>query len=77
MLYPHRRRWLPHPPQVVTAEAGCVEAPDGRKLALNPEWTNPSGKWHVGLKRAFDLFTSTLINRLKKERRKVRESRTL
>ena len=56
------------------AEEGArsLTAPNGRTLELNTEWKNPSGKWHVGLKRAFDLFTTTLINRLKKERVKVR-----
>ena len=27
-------------------------------------WTNPSGKWHVGVKAAFELFPSLLKTRL-------------
>lgn len=51
---------------------GRIEFPDGRVLAVNPEWCNPTNRWKVGVKKAFDLFTDTLIKRLKKERRKVR-----
>jgi len=49
---------------------GRIEFPDGRVLAVNPEWRNPTNRWKVGVKKAFDLFTDTLIKRLKKERRK-------
>ena len=38
---------------------------------MNPEWVNPTGEWRVGCKRLFDFMTSTLVSRLRKERRKV------
>jgi tripeptidyl-peptidase-2 len=56
---------------VVKAEEGRITAPNGRQYELNPQWVNPSGDWHVGLKRAFDLFTTPLKERMKKERNKV------
>jgi tripeptidyl-peptidase-2 len=48
----------------------------GRQVVLgddkkNPAWSNPSGKWHVGIKAAFELFPKSLKNRVKKERKKV------
>jgi tripeptidyl-peptidase-2 len=58
--------------QVVSADSeGNIVAPDGATYQLNADWVNPSGQWHVGVKRAFDLFTTTLITRLRKERRKA------
>ncbi len=41
-----------------------------RTLRLNPKWSNPSGEWHVGLKRAYELFPKSLVTRVKAERRK-------
>jgi tripeptidyl-peptidase-2 len=46
---------------VVTAdEAGCIQGASGRKLAVNAEWANPSGQWHVGCRRLFELFPKPL-----------------
>ncbi|KAL5981499.1 tripeptidyl-peptidase II Tpp2 [Asimina triloba] len=42
----------------------------GAQLFVNTSWKNPSGEWHVGYKLVYELFTSTLTSRLKKERRK-------
>lgn len=41
-----------------------------RTLRLNPKWSNPTGEWRVGLKRAYELFPKTLVTRVKEERRK-------
>lgn len=41
-----------------------------RTLRLNPKWTNPSGEWRVGIKRAYELFPKLLVTRVKAERRK-------
>ncbi len=46
-----------------------IEGLSGRPLKLNPAWVKPGRKFHVGLKRGYDLFTDELIARLKRERR--------
>lgn len=48
----------------------CVVLFFSRTLRLNPEWTNPSGEWRVGIKRAYELFPKQLVTRVKTERRK-------
>lgn len=46
---------------VLTADdTGCIQGASGRKLALNPDWQNPSGQWHVGCRRLFELFPKLL-----------------
>ncbi|KAK9786061.1 hypothetical protein WJX73_002387 [Symbiochloris irregularis] len=47
-----------------------IEGVHGNKLKLNPGWVNPSGKWYVGAKNAFELFPGGLKKRMTKERRK-------
>ncbi|KAL0304275.1 UNVERIFIED_CONTAM: Tripeptidyl-peptidase 2 [Sesamum radiatum] len=42
----------------------------GNSLVVNSSWKNPSGEWHVGYKLVYELFTNTLTDRLKKERKK-------
>ncbi|RIA92162.1 subtilase family-domain-containing protein [Glomus cerebriforme] len=51
-----------------------IEGLSGRKLIIDPTWDNPSGEFHVGIKRAYELFPKELINRLTKERREKFES---
>ncbi|CAN0124068.1 unnamed protein product, partial [Discosporangium mesarthrocarpum] len=41
-----------------------------RTLRLNPSWENPSGEWHLGIKRAYELFPGPLVTRVTAERRK-------
>ena len=36
----------------------------GRTLTIPEDWVNPSGKWHVGIKAAFDLFPDVVKLRL-------------
>ncbi|XP_024379679.1 tripeptidyl-peptidase 2 isoform X4 [Physcomitrium patens] len=56
---------------IVTAdEDGFITGASGARLQINKEWINPTGEWRVGSKLAFSLFTGTLINRLKGERKK-------
>lgn len=47
-----------------------IEGIAGRKLRLSPDWKNPTGKWRVGSKPAFDLYPDGLVDRLRKEKRK-------
>ncbi|WP_166830529.1 S8 family serine peptidase [Thalassoroseus pseudoceratinae] len=42
----------------------------GRNLKLDPQWKNPEGIYRRGIKRAYELFPSALVSRLKKERKK-------
>lgn len=49
---------------------GCVEGAGGRRLRLNAAWRNPSGKWRVGSKAAYELYPQGLVDRLRRERKK-------
>jgi tripeptidyl-peptidase-2 len=51
-----------------TAE-GKLEGLTGRTLIVPRAWTNPTGDYHLGLKRGFEVFPSELVARLKDERR--------
>jgi tripeptidyl-peptidase-2 len=55
---------------VETGEDGTLDGLTGRKLRLNPDWVNPSGKWHLGVKRAYELYPNLLKQRVKQERKK-------
>lgn len=44
----------------------------GRTLKLSDTWTNPTGKFRVGLKAAFDIFPGPLVSRLKATRAELR-----
>lgn len=50
--------------------AVVIQGLSGRKLKLSPEWRNPTGKWHVGIKRAQELYPNGLKARVKAERKK-------
>jgi tripeptidyl-peptidase-2 len=54
---------------VVEAADGTLKGLSGRALKLG-DWTNPTGKYHVGLKAAYELFPGGLVGRLKTERAK-------
>ncbi|KAF0915843.1 hypothetical protein E2562_039168 [Oryza meyeriana var. granulata] len=49
---------------------GSIVGASGTRLIINPSWKNPSQEWHVGCKLVYELFTNSLISRLKKERKK-------
>ena len=52
----------------VTAEDGQIKGLSGRMLKLDPQWQNPSGTYHIGLKRAYELYPSELVERLAEKR---------
>lgn len=57
--------------KVVKADCeGYIAGASGTKLYVNPSWKNPSQEWHIGCKLVYELFTETLISRIKKERKK-------
>ena len=51
-------------------DATAIVGLTGRTLTFPAEWKCPSGKWHLGRKALWDLFPGSLVNRLKKERRR-------
>ncbi len=51
------------------AEGGVLEGLSGRKLRVDPAWTNPTGEYRLGLKRAYELFPEELVERVVRKRR--------
>ncbi|MCC9607790.1 S8 family serine peptidase [Blastopirellula sp. JC732] len=51
-------------------EEGILEGLTGRQLTIPKKWKCPSGEYHVGMKRGYDLFPGGLVSRLKTERKK-------
>lgn len=53
------------------AVSGNVYLPGlcGRTLVASSKWTNPSSKWKVGYKPAFELFPDDLVARRRRERK--------
>ncbi|KAL0038695.1 hypothetical protein WJX79_003623 [Trebouxia sp. C0005] len=56
--------------KTVEAEDAVIVGIHGDKMALNPAWQNPTGKWHVGVKHLYELVPAGLKKRIKEDRRK-------
>ena len=59
---------------VLQAQDGKLVGLTGRTLTVGKDWQNPTGDFHVGMKAGWELFPSSLIDRLKGERRESFEA---
>lgn len=50
---------------------GQIEGLSGRRLKPGASWVNPSGKYHVGIKRAYELFPGGLQGRVTQKHREA------
>jgi len=58
---------------VVELTDGKLTGLSGRSLQPDPNWRNPSGKYHLGLKPGCDLFPEELLERMQQRKREVWE----
>ncbi|XP_037509766.1 tripeptidyl-peptidase 2 [Rhipicephalus sanguineus] len=52
--------------KVVEVQDGFITGLSGRKLKIPESWSNPSGKFHVGIKCAHELYPKCLKERVQK-----------
>ncbi|MCH2149868.1 MAG: S8 family serine peptidase, partial [Phycisphaerales bacterium] len=56
---------------IVELKDGQLEGLTGRMLTVPDTWENPTGQWRIGLKSAWELYPSPLVERMKSERRRA------
>ncbi|KAK3095930.1 hypothetical protein FSP39_020998 [Pinctada imbricata] len=55
--------------KVVEAKSGQIVGETGRILKIPESWSNPTGRFHIGVKSVYDLFPKRLQERVVKDRR--------
>ncbi|XP_078488477.1 tripeptidyl-peptidase 2 isoform X1 [Ciona intestinalis] len=56
---------------VTPDEDGCIQGLTGRKLKIPTSWSNPSGKFNIGMKNLHQIFPKGLKDRLTKEDKEI------
>ncbi|CAI5460083.1 unnamed protein product [Closterium sp. Yama58-4] len=54
---------------------GYITGASGARLQVNSAWSNPTGEWRVGVKPLYHVLNETVLDRVKKERRKKWDAR--
>ncbi len=62
--------------RVNASETGTLDGVTGRTLKVDPNWKNPSGKYRLGWKAAFDFFPRSLVTRISRDRRQQLEKQS-
>lgn len=64
----------PEPTSSSANGAIAIKSPyTGRTIKVSSKWSNPSGEWKIGFKKAFDLFPGELVKRRTAERKRAFE----